>query len=176
MGFIIGRQIFVFILLHSGEKLKMITVGAREKSVGVDPVPEVCDPGIDPRDVGGTAHAPGHQPHHRPPPRHCLADEWRPAVPGTRIFAHFAAGANLTRIQGKLVAHAALLEVDGRLELGVAPGAVHEGNVHLVLEELKGPVGRVFAPAGHPAARPATVVEPKVELVVAGRQAGRVDR
>ncbi len=44
-----------------------------------------------------------------------------------------------------------------------------------MLEELEGAVGGVLAPAGDPAPRAAPVVEPEVELVVAGGQADGVD-
>jgi hypothetical protein len=55
-------------------KIKKATITERE-SVGVDPVPEVTDPGIHPRGVGGAAHAPRHQAHHRPAARIRLAHQ-----------------------------------------------------------------------------------------------------
>ena len=147
----------------------------RVLSVGIDPVPEVGQPGVHPGDVGRAAHAPGHQPYHRPASALRLAHQRRPAVPRASVLAHLAAGADLALVQRKLVADASLFEVDGRLEVGVAAAAVHQRDVHLVLQELEGAVCGVLAPAGDPAARPAAVVEAEVELVIAGGQAHRVD-
>ncbi len=44
-----------------------------------------------------------------------------------------------------------------------------------MLQELEGAVGGVLAPAGDPATRAGAVVEPEVELVVAGGQADGID-
>ena len=47
------------------------------------------------------------------------------------------------------VPHTPLPPVEGEFEGGVAPEVVHEGDVHLVLDELEIPSELVLAPASH---------------------------
>jgi hypothetical protein len=145
------------------------------ESVGIDPVLKVGDPGVDPRDFGCAADAPRDQPHHRPAARLRLTHQRRAPVPRARVLTRLTPRADLARVQRELVPHAALLRVNGGPKVGVAAAALHQRDVHLVLQELEGAVGGILAPAGDPAPRAAPVVEPEVELVIAGGQADGVD-
>ncbi len=95
------------------------------ESVGIDPIPEVGDPRVDPGDFGCAADAPRDQPHHRPAARLRLAHQRRAPVPRARVLTRLAPRADLARVQRELVPHAALLGVDGGPQVGVAAAALH---------------------------------------------------
>ena len=85
-------------------------------SVGIDPVSEAGDLGVDPGRVGAAADAPGDEPHHGPAAGLRLAHQRRAPVPGAGVLAHLAPRTHLATVQLEPVTGPAPLLVQRRLE------------------------------------------------------------
>merc|ERR1719278_818867 len=143
-------------------------------SVGVDPVPEVRDPGVNSWSLRGTTHPPGHQTDHSPSPRLSLADQRRSSISSAGVLTNLSPGTDLTGVQLEPVAEALSLVVESELQVRVTLTAGHQRHRHLPLDELELAVHLVLAPASHVAPHTSPVTEQEVELVVTGGQTGRV--